>query len=370
MRLKTTILLFVPLLFVSLAGCNKENSETIVKPRLTYGTEIQQTVDSIKELNNIELFNKTHNEEETFLLATYQGSYSEDCLCWSTFKAVIANYMTKAKEIVYIYNAQVQDETLKDLNIEKSEDSAPYLYIFKGKEKLATFYYHNKNDKAIFEDRKAETMKERVHQIVDRPLLYYVLPEFIQHNEIKYHSSMTILFVRSGCSDCQYVLPNVIIPYINSHKLEIGIRIVDLQDVYETSKKEDATEQEKALYQETKDMCNLSESSSLKYGYQQGVVPTIQYYSEGSLDDAGVFFNDEIAQKEDGTYYIKDSFYTEERLTSLKYADKGENNILKGKTLSTEDAILTSSGNAFWAQEKAAQYHTPLLEAFLDYYCR
>ena len=37
-------------------------------------------------------------------------------------------------------------------------------------------------------------------------------------------------------------------------------------------------------------------------------------------------------------------------------------------TLSEEDVIRTESGYMFWAQEKAAQHHTPLLLSFLDLY--
>ena len=39
-------------------------------------------------------------------------------------------------------------------------------------------------------------------------------------------------------------------------------------------------------------------------------------------------------------------------------------------TIPEEDVVKTESGYMYWAQEKAAQYHTPLLTAFLDTYCR
>lgn len=370
MKKKTILLTLVPLLFAFLVGCsnnsNDSDSQKEITARLTYGTKIQQERETLNELTTEELLLKARDENETFLLATYQGTYSEDCLCWTTFKDVIVNYTNKYKEIIYVYNAQSQDESLSNLNLEKAEDSAPRLYIFEGETKIVSFYYKNNKDKELFEDRKAEALKERIHQYVKRPLLYYDHWEFVQHNEIKYHSSLPILFIRSGCPDCQYVIPNVILPYIKSHNFEIGIRVIDLQAEYEISKKVDATEEEKEHYQLVKDLCNLSETGGYGYGYGEGVVPTIQYYKQGSLEDASVFFNDEVAQKEDGTYYLKNSFYSEERLTSLKYASNVKNNVLKGMSINADDVV----GGSYWAQEKAALYHKPLLEAFLDYYCK
>ena len=282
--------LLAPLLFTSLLGCSKKdshNDDAKDMARLTYGTEIQQDLNSLKELNNQELYDKAFNEQEVFLLAVYQGGYSEDCLCWSTFQNVIVNYMNKWHEIVYVFDAQKQDDSLKDLEISKYDESAPCLYVFNGKEKIVCFSYKNKNDRDIFTDTKeCKVIKERIHNVVNRPLLYYVYPDYVQHNEIKYNSSLLFLFIRSGCGDCKYVIPNVIIPYINSHDLEIGIRIVDLQPLYDLSRKEDATEEEKGQYQEMKDLCHLSEKDIRGYGYLNGVVPTLQFYKTGSLEDA------------------------------------------------------------------------------------
>ena len=365
MKKKVLLSVIVPLLMASMVGCSKEEEKE--KPHLTYGSEMQVDVSSLKELSNDELLVKTRDEKEVFLLAVYQGEYSKDCLCWATFKNVIVYYSNYFNRIVYLYNAQNQDDSLKNLHIEKLEQSTPYLYIFNGEEKLASFSYNNQKDRAIFEDRKGNTMKERVNQIVDKPLMYYIYPEEVQHNSIKYHSSWLVLYIRRGCGDCKYVLPNVIIPYINSHKLDIGIRIVDLQDLYDLQKQEGT---EGLPYDSMKDICQLSEEGSQTFGYGKGVVPTLQFYLTGSLSDACVFFNDEVAQKEDGSYYISNSFYSEERLTSLKYLDNVDNKVLKGMTIPEEDVIKTESGYMFWAQEKAAQYHTPLLTAFLDAYCR
>ena len=98
-------------------------------------------------------------------------------------------------------------------------------------------------------------------------------------------------------------------------------------------------------------------------------MPTIHFYKKGVLSDASVFFNDEVSQKEDGTYYISDSFYSEERLTSLKYAEYIDNNVLKGMEINKEDVVTTATGYTYWSQEKAAKYHAPLFQSFIECYC-
>ena len=356
---KALLLIIAPLLLTSLSACKREES----KIRLTYGTEMQVNLSSLKELSNDELLVKTRDEKEVFLLAVYQGEYSTDCLCWTTFKNVIVNYMNHFNRLVYLYNAQNQDESLKHLKIEKVNQSTPYLYIFNGNEKLASFSYSNAKDKAMFEDRKGEKLKERVDKVVNKPLLYYIHPEAVEQNS----DDLLVLFIRNGCGDCKYVLPNVVIPYVSSHNLDKGIRVVDLQYLYDLQNEPTTSGMP---YDGMKDRCQLSEDSNETFGYKKGVVPTIQYYKEGELTDASVFFNDEVAQKEDGSYYISNSFYSEERLTSLHYVDNVETKVLKGMALPSEDVIKTESGYMFWSQEKAASYHTPLLTAFLDTYCK
>ena len=359
MKNKPLLLIITSLLFVSLTACKKEENRI----HLTYGTEMQVNLSNLKELTNDELLVKTRDEKEVFLLATYQGDYSTDCLCWATFKDVLVNYMNYSNRLVYIYNAQAQDESLKHLKIEKLNQSTPYLYIFNGEKKLASFSYSNTKDKKIFEDRKADTIKERVNKVVNSPLLYYIHPEMVEENK----DTFVVLFIRSGCGDCKYVLPNVIIPYIYSHDLEAGIKLVDLQYLYDLQNEPTTSGMP---YDGMKDRLQLSEDTNETYGYGKGVVPTMHYYDKGSLSDATVFFNDEVSKKEDGSYYISNSFYSEERLTSLKYLDNVDTQVLKGMNLNKEDVVETESGYMFWSQEKAAQYHTPLLTAFLDTYCK
>ena len=359
MKNKFLLVPLVSLALVALTGC------TTKKAILTFGTYIEQSLETLKPIDTSDMLNKAYSEE-TYILATYQGKYSEECLCWSTFQNIIVNYMNTYHEKVYLYDTDNYGDLQTDLKIEEYKDSTPALYVFQGKEQLGKFTYKNSRDKAIFSDLKAEAMYERIHKIIREPIMFEVNDDYLSDN-INISNDTVALFIRSSCPDCSYSLNNVIVPYINKEAIRKEILVFDLESYYKQSAISSTVDNQ---YQNIKDKYNLSENTSKTYGYGNGYVPTIQYYRRGVLKDASVFFNDEISRKEDGTYFVSRSFYSEERLTSLTYCKNVETNVLVGLTLSEQDIAKTTTGYTYWLQEKAAVYHTPLLEAFLDYYCK
>lgn len=358
MKKSRLVLLLIPLSFGLLTGCSNS------KAHLTFGTYINQDLNSLKVLDNVELKTKADNNE-TFMLAVYQGLYSDDCLCWQTYQNIIVSYMNTYHECVYLYDAQGQDESVSNLNIAKTKESEPYLYIFKGQKKLAIYSYKNNKDESLFKD--ADIMNEKVHKFITKPNAYYVDDDFLKENLSKNDQSI-VAFVRRGCGDCNYVIPNYIIPYINKHDISKNIWIFDMQDLYDLARSETASEDEKALYQGVKDRYGLSSKNEI-FGYQNGVVPTIQYYEKDVLKDATVFFNDEVSKKEDGSFYISESYYSEERLNNLSYLkDSKVNGVIKNMSIKDNSVMQTKSGAYYWLQSEAAKYHGPILNAFLDYY--
>ena len=350
---------------ILLSSCNSSKE----KVKLTYGNYATQTISSLTELDTEDLYNRLLVEEEVLILATYNDSSSEDCLCWSTFQNVIVNFINKYHEQVYVYSTKNADDSLRELKLNNTDNSKPGLRIYKGKKKVAQFYYSNINDQKIFEDTTAEYMYSKLHDYIEKPSLYYVDKAYLDNKIATKNDDFAVLFMRNGCGDCKYVIPNVIIPYINKNELKKDVLLFDIQSYYDLAKNESATEEEKTQYQTLKDTYYLSETASDKFGYEKGVVPTMQYYDKGVLKDASVYFNDSIEQKEDGSFYVSKSYYTEERLPNLSYLkDANVIKVLQGMTIETKYAMQTKSGSYYWLQADAANYHTPLLKAFLDYY--
>ena len=361
--MKKRYLLFtiVPTILISLVGCSKTNDS------LTYGTYITQSKETLKELSSSELNEKAKNEKEVFLLAVYQGQYSKTCNCWIVFENIIVSYMNTYHEMVYLFNGQEQSETVSSLNIAKINESTPYLYVFNGERQIASFSYKNSQDKAIFEDTTAQAMNKRIHSKVNKPELYYVDDKYLDQN-LKNRSKSIVLYARNGCGDCSYVLPNVIIPYIKKTSFSEGILVFDMQNYYEQSISP-GSEESQNIYQSIKDKYELSASSNATFGYRQGVVPTIHYYESGVVKDTTVFFNDLVDKKDYGKYYVSDSYYSNERLSNLTYL-KGASfqTVLKGMELNNADVIEVNESTYIWSQAAATKYHTPFLEAFLNYY--
>ena len=362
MKNKLILIPMISLVFVGLTGCTSK------KTSLTFGTHIQQSLDSLKPIESSTLLDKSYSDE-VYLLATYQGQYSKDCLCWSTFQNVIVNYTNKYHEKVYLYDMDSYNKMEMNLGLDIYKDSTPALYIYQGREQLAKFSYKEERDNAIFAELDAEAMYTRVHNYVEKPVIYEVDDAYLSEN-LSSKDEVITMFVRRSCTDCSYSLNKVLIPYINKKDINKEIWYFDLEDYYLLSKDQNATSAEQSSYQQIKDKYGLSESNGGSLGYSSGFVPTTQYYKNGVLKDASVFFNDEVSKKEDGSYYISNSFYTSERLTSLSYCKHVKNNVLKGMNLGSDEVATTASGYTYWIQAKAAVYHTPLLEAFLNYYCK
>ena len=368
--MKSKLAVVLPLISISLlASCNNSVSQE-KKVSLTYGTNITlDTVSDLKELTNDELLVKTRDEEEVFLLAVYQGDYSKECLCWSTFKEVVRKYMNVHADMVYLYNAHNQNEESKSLGIEKLNNSTPYLYVFNGQKVIAKFSYNNRKDKAIFEDTTSETMYKRVMKVVNRSQLIYIDELFIKTCNVKSNNDVVVMFMRSGCGDCKYALPNVVIPYFKEHKIEVNLYLYDMQKVWEDSHAEGASESQAKAYQNLKDEYGLSEKGNATFGYKNGVVPTIQKIRGGVIKDAAVYFNDSVSKKEDGSYYISSSYYSESRLANLTFLKDKKDfpTILEGMTI-TDGVLEMESGGYYFTQNAANVYHKPIFEAFLDYY--
>ena len=359
--MKKKIVCLLPLICTPflLSSCQKEHVD------LTYGTYIESTLQTLKEIDSDDLDNRL-TKGETLLLAVYQGEYSKECTCLDTFKNVLVNFINTYHEEVFLFDAQKQSDAITQYKIQKFSESTLTLYIFKGYKQITSFSESKKADKSIFSDKTAKTMYNSVHQFASKPTMYYVDDAYLQSN-LANKDEAILLFIRNSCGDCKYVIPNAIIPYINDCRNVKDIWLFDLQPYYDIQK---TTGDESTPYDDIKDRYFLSASANAEFGYQQGVVPTMQYYQKGQLKDATVYFNDVVKQNTEGDYYIHTSFYTQERRNYTKYNKQMLNGVLEGMVLSEQDVAFTTNGDPYWIQEKAAVYHTPLLHAFLNMYCR
>ena len=344
MKLKIALL---PLLIIPfLTSCSK-NEVGINK--ITYGTLLDTEA---REIDGNTLVSKMN--KENFLIAVHPDPGS--CSCWTNFNLVLSAAAKRFNLLTYkIHYSEINEELYNNGNGFLRIDDAPTFYIVLNGKIHKRFLYpsstNSDDDIGLFFNE--ETLKMVVEKYCTLPTLYFV-NEGILDEKIK--NDALVYYIRESCPDCSFATPNVLKNYFKEKNYNNKIYVFDLDPFYN-----------KEGYQELKDKFNLSNINNEKFGYNKGVVPTFQYYKNGVLTSACVYFNEnEIAKKSDGTFYIKESYFSETRVKNLEYT----NTVLDGTIIPSEYiAEDTVSG---YIGIKNDQYHAslydPILTSFLDMY--
>lgn len=356
MKTKFLLLPLLTLSFVCLTGCNTTSK---IKP--TFGSDIDQT---FTDLTYSELFKK-NQEQETMIVFTYPGKDTH-CSCWKEIELYMLPKLAKETEyLVYAVDAYEIERAEETYNLVIDLES-PSIVFFKGGKKVDQFVYSVRNTQPFF--KKYDALLEFLDKYTLPPQYIYTDVENLKvgiENEEEYIAHYTY----HSCPDCSYCLPNVMYSYLEKNDLDVQIHLLNLETEEEflTNGKIDSSKQE---YIDFKNQYGLSSAGNETYGYGRGYVPTIQYYKSGVLEDASVYFNDTVSEV-DGQYKITSTFYTEARRPSLKYLSGVTNPVLEGLIIPQEDlTIYEEYDYIVWSHASANKYHKPLLEAFLNYYCK
>ena len=348
--MKRKFLFVLTILGSTLTGCNQGGNSSNSKVYLSYGSKYDTGATALTSASVEEKI----NNEESFLLALCPGAEENvTCSCWRTFSYLIDEYVKNNDRIIY----KIDVYRMEKYGIKAPENQDPGFAIFENGKLKKQYIYTTKNTPTYFTNKDA--LKDFIDDISSMPRMIYINDEQYQA-KLTNKENFAMSVVRKGCSDCKYVLPNVIDPYFKNNKVNKDLYLLDIEDLDHYHRD---TDEEKATYQAYKDSLGLSESTNALYGYTTGVVPTTFIYENGKIVDGNVFFNDSVSQKEDGTYYISESYYTEERVKNLKYT----NTVLEGKTLS-EDEIAKYGEYVYLPSTSGAVYHTPIMNEFLNYY--
>lgn len=370
---KFGILLTTVLGSLSLASCKKD--EVI---NLAYGS----IDNSLKEINYTELATMI-NDEDSFILAITSSSLG--CGCWSTFKnQVLLPYQNTNHVMIYYINHQefydASQKLMDTFGLTITID--PGFGLFSKGVLKYTEKYSSKNYVFSKQEYFVEYMSEKVRL----PHVYYISKELLDEL-YKGNKSFNIMFSRSNCGDCKYVLKNGLLDYAlgKDKNPDNCLYILECEDVYvkyggtsvklrEYDSEGNLTPASQARWQTFKDEYGLSNVNNETFGYNTGSVPTFMHVepngsskSGSVIKDQAVYFND-VVSLVDGKYVVTDSYYTNERQNSLGYISNVNTKVLKGLELSAND--VTAYGEFIsWNHDAAEKYHTPLLNAFLDKYC-
>ena len=330
--MKKLLLTFITLFSLSsLLGCSSGNKE-----RLTYGTLYHE---SSVEVDTDAVYSK--KESENFFLATYGD---ETCGCWTYFSRVLDHLAKYDHFLSYKLKNDQIDDRLNEFGIKNSND--PAFYIIANKKIVRREFYVDNS--SYFTDENV--LLDLIKETIDLPYMYLINEEQIQTEVVD--KDGIIYYSRMTCPDCSYCTPNVLMPYFKKIKEPTDkVYVFDMDPI----RKED-----KEKYQQFKDDHFLSNKNNTDFGYNTGYVPTFQYYKDGALYDMAVYFNDEVT---DGL--ITTSYYDEERLSHIHYADKLTKKVLTGTRL---EVYEISSSGSWLNSEVHSSYYKPFIEAFFDCY--
>ncbi len=342
------------LLALPLCACNKADEGAV---KLTYGSEIDEESTEIR----VSQLEQMVSNKESFILVLYQGSGAETCTCWKDFSKVIDEYVQDEIRIIYKMNGlSLEDKNEYGLSVQTDR---PTLSIFKEGKKVYEEIYDAKSTQRFF--KHTSDLKDYLDQYTLEPDLIYIDEDTLEYMNTS-RKSFHIMYEWSTCPDCQYCLPEVVIPYFTSNEVTDKLYIIDLA-VEGILINNGVSDKNNESYIQFMTKYGLNEEGNNVYGYTEiGVVPTFQYRVKGEIVDAAVYFNDEIGYEEGEGYYVSNSFYSSERIANLNYLSEDVTPIL-GMSVS-EDMLDISDEGVSIIKDEFAKYHTPMLIAYFDYY--
>ena len=344
--MKKSLLCLLPALLVSsLMSCDTTPS----KVHLIYGSlidtaPIQLTYDEFKNMVD---------EEESFIIAM-----TPDCGCLGGFMLTLEYFVSNNPHVVYyIENTEFTNKDSFDLPISDSEPS--FAIYDKGKATFIQVYEAETNSRIFL---NVDSFTNYILGNTIAPIANYIdkatLDEKITNEE-----EFLIMYSRSTCPDCTYLNDYALKDYLlaNAENLTDTLYLIDcdVEGIRLTNGEFNETQ-----WVNFKNAYGLSNVNNRTYGFNEGYVPTIQYRKDGLVASQFVYLNDTIALNEDDEYYVQYSFFSEDRLPNLSYAQNVEINVIEGLVIPNE--FINVQGTYFsWDRANARTYYDPLLEAFL-----
>lgn len=336
--------------------------------KLTYGNKIpiSREESERKVIRDFEITTSTFetmmNNEENFLLFTYYSFDDEvSCGCLSTSGSIMRQLSNKYNYKFYsLVTGNLEDNYLKEkLGFGKADTQHARITLFEGKNRRAAFSYDSKDDYPLYGD--VDRFNQAILKYAKAPSLFYVDQDYLDTNVVgKENNESIVMYVWNSCDDCKFLLPNKVIPFIYKNEIK-DIFVLDLDEV--------AHRDFSGEYAQILAKYYVSDRGETIYhknfGYDRGFVPTTQYWKNGILTDATVYFNDDYALVPGSNdYEIIRSFYSQERASKLSYLDNVEVKVLQGKRFGNSSMEKTEIKN------ELIKMHDPLFNAFMNKYIK
>jgi hypothetical protein len=317
------------------------------------------------------------NKKENFIVVVLGSS---TCACWSNFRDnLLYPYMKSNNLLVYLIKHEEFDATGTErfgLNVSSSNETVA---IFKNgilsdqHDDLEGTTFASSY--SVFSTWMSERLKNPTMLYVSNAQLDNLYKGQISGVEDNVEE-FTIYFSRFSCGDCSYMSTNFLNNYLTTTANLSTSYIIDcdIEGIRANGGVVDQTQ-----WVQWKKDYGMAYAEDNPEGFGGGYVPTlfhIKTNAEGKkigddvIDGADVYFNDDFVQNTDLTYSLQSTYFSQARLErqELAYLKSSAvaTKILDGVNLGAYEG--EESGLYSWYQTQAAQYHDPILKAFLDAY--
>ena len=344
--MKKLIKFLLPILAISttvFSGCKKKEVED-TRIMLSFGNIHSTTFTDIGIDNLIKL----KKDKESFLLVVS----SNTCGCWNEFQPSLNNYLSNTKTICYhLEYDQIRDvASAYGLNLLTS-DTTTFAVYEQGELKI-TLCTSDDSKTMYDKDRFMKYMNENVRL----PLCYIITKD--DALAIKESGKNAVIYYeRIECGDCSDLNPTILYDYAKNHPTANKIYVVDCQQYWRAK-----TDPEfETVYVPVKNELGMTVETNPTYGFSTGVFPYFSYIENGQYASGAVAYNDTV-KKQDDKYIVTDSYYSEERISSLQYT----NTVVVGKELTADD-VNDNGAWVSWDHESARKVYAPIIDSFLDY---
>lgn len=345
--MKNIVKFIVPILVASSAvfsGCKKkENQDSRIV--LSFG-DVRSTTS--KDISLAQLKKLTETDKESFLLVVS----SNTCGCWNEFQPVLNSYLSSTKTICYHVEYEQIEDVASAYGLDLVTSSTTTFAIFEQGKLKASLCTSNDSKTMYDKERFAKWMNEKVRL----PLCYFITKD--DALAIKESGKNAVIYYeRSECGDCLDLNPTVLYDYAKNHPNSNKMYVVDCQEYWRAK-----TDPEfETVYVPTKNELGMTETTNPSFGFSTGVFPFFSYIENGQYASGAVAYNDSV-QNQDGKYIVTNSYYSEERISSLQYTST----VIVGKELTSED-VNDNGAWVSWDHESARKTYAPIINSFLDY---
>ena len=289
---KIVPLLLFPLMLFSCGNEIKYEERILLQSQ--YNIDKPILIDDLNTLNNMIV------NDETFLIYIY----SHSCSACEIYTPLVENYVKLNQVVMYSVDVASENTLLRPENGLMNYMETPTLILYSEGNVIFRASPTYVPDPFI----SSNNMKTYIEQYAYISQFVSINSENDLSNLIAKNEEVLIYYYYEKCGDCTFFESN----YLDKYFTRVNARRVYRYEMsYNFDNREDSSS---PIYKNFTDKYGLSKDGNNKFGYNNGVVPTLQKYKKGVLVDARVIFNDEFeliydTNNELDSLKIKSSYY-------------------------------------------------------------